>query len=123
VVKAQQANPQIQGWAMVGGWALFTPRLITELDSKKVKIVAVSALPAQLRFVENGLAPVLLGLPTYNWGYISVQHIVEKVHLKQDVPQTMLIDVVRVTNDNLGTWARQLKTWGFTVPDSYVKLK
>jgi hypothetical protein len=31
--------------------------------------------------------------------------------------------VVRVTNDNLGTWARQLETWGFTVPDSYLKLK
>ena len=33
------------------------------------------------------------------------------------------MDVVRVTNENLGTWARQLKTWGFTVPDPYLKLK
>jgi hypothetical protein len=30
---------------------------------------------------------------------------------------------VRVSKDNLGTWARQLKEWGFTdVPDAYVKL-
>ena len=70
---------------MVGGWALSTPRLMKELDSKKVKVVAVNALPAQLPFVENGLAPVLLALPTYNWGYVSVQRIVDKVHLKQDV--------------------------------------
>ena len=71
---------------MIGGWALFTPRLMKELDPQKVKVVAVNALPAQLAFVENGLAPVLLALPTYNWGYVSVQRIVDKVHLKQDVP-------------------------------------
>jgi ribose transport system substrate-binding protein len=124
VINAQKANPQIQGWAMIGGWALFTPRLMKELDPQKVKVVAVNALPAQLPFVENGLAPVLLALPTYNWGYVSVQRIVDKVHLKQDVPAILPpMEVVRVTNSNLGTWARQLKTWGFTVPNSYLKLK
>jgi ribose transport system substrate-binding protein len=124
VASAQNDNPQIQGWAMVGGWALSTPRLMKELDPKKVKVVAVGALPAQLPFVQNGLAPVLLALPTYNWGYISVQRIVEKVHLKQEVPTILPpMEVVRVTNDNLGTFARQLQTWGFTVPDSYLKLK
>ena len=124
VISAQQANPQIQGWAMIGSWALVTPRLLKELDPEKVRVVAVNALPAQLPFVENGLAPVLLALPTYNWGYVSVQRIVDKVHLKQDVPTIIPpMEVVRVTKDNLGTWARQLKTWGFTVPDAYLKLK
>jgi ribose transport system substrate-binding protein len=124
VASAQKANPKIQGWAMVGGWALSTPRLTKELDPKKVKIVAVGGLPAQLPFVENGLAPVLLALPTYNWGYVSVQRIVDKVHLKQDVPAILPpMDVIRVTKDDLGTFARQLKTWGFTVPESYLKLK
>ena len=124
VSRAQAANPQIQGWAMVGGWALVTPRLMKELDPKKVKIVAVNALPAQLPFVENGLAPVLLALPTYNWGYVSVQRIVDKVHLKQNVPTIIPpMDVVRVTKDNLGTWARQLQAWGSTVPDRYLNLK
>ncbi len=62
VSRAQAANPQIRGWAMVGGWALSTPRLLQELDPKKVTVVAVNALPAQLPFVENGVAPVLLAL-------------------------------------------------------------
>jgi ribose transport system substrate-binding protein len=116
VVDAQKANPQIQGWAMIGGWALFTPRLLKDLDPKKVKIVAVDALPAQLAYVDEGLAPVVLAQPTYNWGYVSVQRIIDKVHLKQDVPEIIPMEVVRVTKDNLGTWARQLKAWGFTVP-------
>ena len=124
VIDAQKAHPQIQGWAMVGGWALSTPMLMKGLDPQKVKVVAVNALPEQLRYVESGLAPVLLALPTYDWGYVSVQRIVEKVHLKQNVPAILPpMEVERVTKDNLGTWARQLKTWGFTVPDSYSKLK
>jgi ribose transport system substrate-binding protein len=124
VIRVQKENPQIQGWAMIGGWALTTPRLMKELDPQKVKVVAVGALPAQLAFVESGLAPVLLALPTYNWGYVSVQRIVDKVHLKQDVPTIIPpMEMVRVTKDNLGTWARQLQTWGGTVPERYLKLK
>ena len=122
VVRAQKANPQIQGWAMVGGWALFTPRLLKDLDPAKVKIVAVDALPAQLAYVDQGLAPVLLAQPTYNWGYVSVQRIIDKVHLKQEVPEIIPMDVMRVTKDNLGSWARQLKTWGFAVSETYVKM-
>jgi ribose transport system substrate-binding protein len=124
VIRAQNAYPQIQGWAMVGGWPLFTQTLLTDLDPKKVKIVAVDALPAELAYVEKGLAPVLLAQPTYLWGYVSVQKIVEKVHLKQDVPAVIPMELVRVSKETLGTWARQLKAWGFTdVPDEYVKMK
>ena len=123
VIRVQNAYPQIQGWAMIGGWPLFTQSLLTDLDPKKVKIVAVDALPAELAYVEKGLAPVLLAQPTYLWGYVSVQKIVEKVHLKQDVPAIIPMDLVRVSKENLGTWARQLRDWGFTdVPEPYLKL-
>ena len=123
VIRVQNAYPEVTAWAMIGGWPLFTQTLLTDLDPKKVKIVAVDALPAELAYVEKGLAPVLLAQPTYMWGYVSVQKIVDKVHLKQDVPQIIPMDLVKVTRDNLGTWARQLKTWGFTdVPDAYLKM-
>jgi ribose transport system substrate-binding protein len=124
VSRAQLANPQIQGWAMIGGWPLFTPALLTDLDPAKVKIVAVDALPVELVYVEKGLAPVLLAQPTYMWGYVSVQRIVDKVHFKREVPKIIPMDVVRVTKDNLGTWARQLKSWGFTdVPEAYLAMQ
>jgi ribose transport system substrate-binding protein len=124
VMKVQNAYPQIQGWAMIGGWPLFTQSLLTDLDPKKVKIVAVDALPAELAYVDKGLAPVLLAQPTYLWGYVSVQRIFDKVQLKQDVPAIIPMDLVRVSKENLGTWARQLQTWGFTdVPEAYLKLE
>ena len=123
VIRVQNAYPDVTGWAMVGGWPLFTQTLLTDLDPKKVKIVAVDALPAELAYVDKGLAPVLLAQPTYMWGYVSVQKIVDKVQLKQDVPQIIPMELQKVTKENLGTWARQLKSWGFTdVPDAYLKL-
>jgi ribose transport system substrate-binding protein len=123
VIRVQNAYPEITGWAMVGGWPLFTQTLLTDLDPKKVKIVAVDALPPMLAYVDKGLAPVLLAQPTYKWGYVSVQTIVDKVHRKKEVPQIIPMDLVKVTKENLGAWARQLKDWGFTdVPDAYLKM-
>jgi ribose transport system substrate-binding protein len=123
VIRVQNAYPQIRGWAMIGGWPLFTQTLLTDLDPKKVKIVAVDGLPAELAYVEKGLAPVLLAQPTYLWGHESVNRIFDKVHLKKDVPEIIPMDLVRVTKDNLGTWARQLKDWGFTdVPQQYLSM-
>jgi ribose transport system substrate-binding protein len=123
VIRVQNAYPDVTGWAMVGGWPLFTQTLLTDLDPKKVKIVAVDALPAELAYVDKGLAPVLLAQPTYKWGYVGVETIVNHVHMKQDVPQIIPMELVRVSKDNLGTWARQLREWGFTdVPDAYVQL-
>jgi ribose transport system substrate-binding protein len=123
VLRVQGAYPEIQGWAMIGGWPLFTQTLLTDLDPKHVKIVAVDGLPAELPYVEKGLAPVLLAQPTYLWGYVGVQTIFDKIHDKKDVPQIIPMELQRVTKENLGTWARQLQAWGFTdVPEAYTKL-
>jgi ribose transport system substrate-binding protein len=116
VMRAQNAYPGIQGWAMIGGWALFTNAL-TDLDPARLKIVSVDALPAELPYVDKGLAPVLLAQPTYLWGYVSVKTIFDHVYLHKSVPAHVQMDLVRVSKDNLGTWARQLKAWGFTDVD------
>lgn len=118
VIRVQNAYPEIQGWAMIGGWALFTKALLTDLDPKKVKIVSVDALPAELPYVEKGLAPVLFAQPVYLWGSVSVKTIFDHVYLKKDVPAHVQMDLVKVSKDNLGAWARQLKDWGFSDVDA-----
>jgi ribose transport system substrate-binding protein len=117
VLRAQNAYPDIQGWAMIGGWALFTKALLTDLNPAKVKIVAVDALPDELPYVELGLAPILLAQPCYMWGYVSVKTIVDHVYSKKEVPAHVNMELVRVSKENLGTWARQLRDWGFTNVD------
>ncbi len=117
VLRVMNAYPDVNGYAMIGGWALFTQTLLTDLNPAKVKIVSIDALPAQLAYVDKGLAPVLFAQPTYSWGYVSVKTIFDHVYKKQDVPAHVQMDLVRVSRDNLGAWARQLKDWGFTDVD------
>ena len=124
VIRVNNAYPDIKGWAMVGGWALFTKTLLTDLDPKKVKLVAVDALPTELPYVEKGLAPVLLAQSSYLWGNVGVTKIIDKIFYKKDVPEIVSMDPVRVTSESLGTWSRQLRQWGFAdVPEEYLKLK
>jgi len=123
VVRVDNAYPQVNGWAMVGGWALWTQSLLTGIDPSRMKIVSVDALPAQLPYVEKGIAPVLLAQPVYDWGYVGVKTIIDKVHFKKTVPEVIPVQTVRVSKDNLGQWARQLKAWGFTdVPAQYLSM-
>lgn len=117
VIRATNAYPEINGWAMIGGWPLFTTALLDALDPARVKIVAVDALPAELPYVERGLAPVLLAQPTYQWGHVGVSTIVRKVLGGEEVPERIPMELVRVTRESLGDWARQLRDWGFTDVD------
>ena len=123
VLRVMNAYPDVQGYAMIGGWALFTQTLLTDLDPKRVKIVSVDGLPAELAYVEKGLAPVLFAQPTYDWGYVSVKTIFDHVYKKQEVPAHVQMNLVRVSKDNLGEWARQLQKWGFSdVDPKYIAL-
>jgi len=123
VLRAMNAYPEINAWAFIGGWPLFTRTLLTDLDPERVKIVSVDALPPELPYVEAGIAPVLLAQPTYLWGYVSVEKIVDKLHLGKDVPEMNRMELVKVTKETLGEWARQLKEWGFEdVPQKYLDM-
>jgi ribose transport system substrate-binding protein len=116
VIKDNNAHPEINAWAMVGGWPLFNTSLLS-LDPAKYKIVAVDALPDELPYVEKGVAPVLLAQPTYQWGYTSVGILVDHVIMGKQVETINKMPLTKVTQDTLGDWARQLKDWGFTNVD------
>ena len=50
-------------------------------------------------------------------------NIIEKVHLDKEIPVINPMELVRVSKDNLGDWARQLRDWGFTdVPEMYLQI-
>jgi len=118
VVRVNNAYPEITGWAFIGGWPLWTQSLLTDINPAKMKIASVDALPSQLVYVDKGIAPVLLAQSVYLWGHQGVTTLFEKVHdNKQPANPIMPMELVRVTKDNLGDWARQLKDWGFTDVD------
>lgn len=78
VATAQSTHPEIQGWAFVGGWPLFT-RGALSWDPGSVRVVSVDALPAQLDYLRSGHVEVLLAQDCFGWGRRSVELLVAKV--------------------------------------------
>src|SRR5437867_5995476 len=85
VEQVMQANPDITGWAMVGGWPLFTDNAL-KWQPGTVKCVSVDALPPELAYLRSGHVQLLLAQQVYEWGYRSVGHLINKIHLKKDPP-------------------------------------
>jgi ribose transport system substrate-binding protein len=111
VEEVMEANPDINGWAMIGGWALFTDNAI-QWKAGTVKCASVDALPAQLSYVRNGKVPVLLGQQCYQWGYQSVSLLIDKIVFKKDPPAVKQVSaLVPVTIDNVDAYAKNWALW------------
>lgn len=111
VEQVMQANPDITGWAMIGGWPLFTENAL-KWQPGTVQCVAVDALPAQLAYIRSGHVPVLLAQQCYQWGYRSVEHLVNKIVFGRD--PAAVVDVsalVPVTKDNVDEFAKNWEKW------------
>ena len=111
IEEVQTANPDIDGWAMVGGWPLFTDALL-KWEPGKIKIVSVDALPPQLEYVRKDIAQVLLAQQVYKWGHRSIELLVDKVVLGKAPAQTRDISMlIPVTKENVEEFAKNWKKW------------
>ena len=111
VEQVMQANPDITGWAMIGGWPLFTDNAL-KWQPGTVKCVSVDALPPELAYLRSGHVQLLLAQQCFEWGYRSVEHLVNKVHLKKN-PQAV-VDVsplTPVSKANVEAYAKNWEKW------------
>jgi ribose transport system substrate-binding protein len=111
VQQAQNANPSIQGWAMIGGWPLFTANAL-KWPAGSIKVVAVDALPAQLGYVKDGYVEALLAQDCYGWGTKSVEILLDKIIKNQSPSDVKVIDpLTLVTKENVDSYAENWKKW------------
>jgi ribose transport system substrate-binding protein len=111
VEQAMQANPQITGWAMIGGWPLFTDNALKWAPGT-VKVVSVDALPAQLNYVRDGHVQELLAQQCYEWGNTSVQLLVDKIVNNKTPPASFVpSDLIPVTKDNVEDYSKKWDVW------------
>lgn len=111
VQNAQNANPGIQGWAMIGGWPLFTANAL-KWPAGSIKVVAVDALPAQLGYVKDGYVEALLAQDCYGWGTKSVEILLDKILKNQSPADVKVIDpLTLVTKENVDSYAENWKKW------------
>jgi len=119
--EVMKLNPDLKGWVMVGSWAFFGEKLNDVIEPGKIKIVAVDALPVQLKYIEKNYVQVLLGQPTFTWGEISVEIVIDKIYFNKKVEEIIRLKIIPVTIENIGGWSRQLKAWGYKdVPEKYL---
>ncbi|HWA24838.1 MAG TPA: substrate-binding domain-containing protein [Lacunisphaera sp.] len=111
VEQVMQANPDITGWAMIGGWPLFTENAL-KWQPGTVACVAVDALPAQLAYIRSGHVPVLLAQQCYEWGHRSVELLIEKIVDKKNPPAVKEIsDLIPVTKANVDAFGKNWEKW------------
>lgn len=111
MLEVQNANPEIAGWALVGGWPLYTDNALDGIH-EHAKVVSLDPLPLPLEYLKKGQVQVLVGQPYYGWGYESVTYIVEKIHNAKNPPSEFIyaeFDVV--TPDNVEKFEGQWNDW------------
>ena len=111
VEQVMQANPDITGWAMIGGRPLFTENAL-KWQPGTVKCVAVDALPAQLAYIRSGHVPVLLAQQCYEWGHRTVELLVDKIVFKKNPPAVKEVSaLIPVTKDNVDAFSKNWAKW------------
>jgi ribose transport system substrate-binding protein len=111
VEQVMQAHPEITGWAMIGGWPLFTDNAL-KFAPGTVKVVAVDALPAELGYLRSGHVQVLLAQQVYEWGTKSVDMLYDKVAENKNPPSTFVKgELVPITKDNVDEFAKNWEKW------------
>jgi ribose transport system substrate-binding protein len=111
VEQVMQSHPEITGWAMIGGWPLFTDNAL-KFAPGSVKVVAVDALPAQLGYLKSGHVQVLLAQQVYEWGSKSVDMLYDVVADGKNPPSTFVKgELIPITKDNVDAFAENWKKW------------
>jgi ribose transport system substrate-binding protein len=109
--EVQTANPDIDGWAMIGSWALFTDALL-KWQPGKVKMVGMDALPAELPYVQKGIVARLYAQQCYLWGYRSIEILADKVILKKDpAVKVEYSPLLLVDKNNVAEIEQKWKKW------------
>ena len=111
IEQAMQANPDITGWGLLGGWPLFTDKAL-RWSPGSIQCVAVDALPPELQYVRSGHVQLLLSQDVYGYGYRAVEHLINKLHFKKDPPRVIEdTPLTPVTKENVEAFAKNWEKW------------
>ena len=107
----EDRNDQIKGWIFLEDWPLLgMPAL--PWKPGRMPVVAIQSSPSAFIYTDRGYLNALVVHPYYEWGYKSMEAMVEKLH--NDVsPETRLIETEPRVVDwrNLEAYREDWKTW------------
>ena len=119
IKQVQTANPDVTGWAFVGGWPLYTEKALAGVADKGVTVVSIDTLELPLAYVKRGEVKALVGQNYYGWGYESVRMLLNNAAFGEKPAETTVraqVDIV--TKDNADEFGKIWDKWlGRTAPD------
>jgi ribose transport system substrate-binding protein len=111
VESAQQANPELVAWAMIGGWPIMVDK---PLPWKPGEVICVSmdTLKPQLAHLRIGDVQVLLGQQYFYFGEQCVRILVDRVRTGT-VPENTIdfAPLDRVTRENVDEYEKNWEKW------------
>lgn len=111
IEQVMQANPDVTGWGLLGGWPLFTDHALN-WSPGSIKCVSVDALPQELGYVRSGHVQMLLSQDVYGYGHRAVERMIDKLYLKKDPPSVSEdTPLTAVTKDNVDAFAKNWEKW------------
>ena len=111
IEQVMQANPDVTGWGLLGGWPLFTDHALN-WSPGSIKCVSVDALPQELGYVRSGHVQMLLSQDVYGYGHRAVERLIDKLHFKKDPPAVSEdTPLTAVTKDNVEAFGKNWEKW------------
>jgi ribose transport system substrate-binding protein len=115
------ANPDLNGWFLVGLWPLFAEKGSMPLWEKaaksgKVMTVAFDTLPVELEYMKEGYLQGLVGQKYWGWGYDTIQMLYDHVAKGKKFADWVDSGMDIVTTHNVDAMATAWKTHDFTKP-------
>lgn len=121
VEETMLANPDLNGWFLVGLWPLFAEKGSMPLWEKaaksgKVMTVAFDTLPVELEYMKEGYLQGLVGQKYWGWGYDTIQMLYDHAAKGKKFPDWVDSGMDIVTTHNVDAMATAWKTHDFTKP-------
>jgi ribose transport system substrate-binding protein len=111
VEQVMQAHPEINGWAMLAGWALFSDHAL-KWDPGTIKLCAIVSHPATLQYIREGYTSLLLAQQVYEWGMRPVDLLFDAVQNGKYPPNWFIkISLLPVTQENVDDLAKRWTGW------------
>jgi ribose transport system substrate-binding protein len=111
VEQVMQAHPEVNGWAMLAGWALFSDRAL-KWSPGTVKLTAIVSHPATLQYIREGYTDLLLAQQVYEWGVRPVDLLFDAIqNSKYPANWFIKISLLPVTKENVDDLYKRWQGW------------
>ena len=111
VEQVMQAHPEVNGWAMLAGWALFSDRAL-KWTPGAVKLAAIVSHPATFQYIREGYTDELLAQQVYNWGARPIDLLFDAVQNRKYPPNWFVkISLLPVTKENMDDLYKRWTGW------------